>query len=208
MDNSVTITQVISDSNLLQAWYKVKANDGCAGVDGVSLADFERNLFSKLALLKDEVVYETYCPKPLLRVYVPKKSGGLRPLSIPSVRDRVLQTAVALVITPLFEAEFEECSFAYRQGRSVQMAVEQVERLRDLGFVWVVDADIKSYFDEIDHNRLLPEVATLVHDKVILSLIKKWLNAVVRDGKRTEYLKRGVPQGGLCKALHNPPYAK
>ncbi|MBM9521278.1 group II intron reverse transcriptase/maturase, partial [Desulforhopalus vacuolatus] len=80
MNASVSLTQVLSDANLLQAWYKVKSNQGCAGTDGVTLEDFERNLFSKLALIKDEVVYETYRPCPLLRVYIPKKNGGLRPL--------------------------------------------------------------------------------------------------------------------------------
>ncbi len=148
----ITIRQVLSDSNLLQAWYRVKANDGCAGIDGESLSDFERRLFSRLALLKDEVRYRTYRPRPLLRVHIPKKSGGLRPLSIPAVRDRVLQTAVSLVITPLFEEEFEECSYAYRRGRSVKMAVEKIEQLRDEGFIWVVDADIQTYLMKLIMN--------------------------------------------------------
>lgn len=197
----VTIGQVLSDANLLQAWYRVKANDGCAGVDGVSLASFERNLFSKLALLKDEVLYRTYRPKPLLRVNIPKKSGGLRPLSIPAVRDRVLQSAVSLIITPVFETEFEECSYAYRRGRSVKMAVEKIERLRDQGFTWVVDADIKAYFNEIDHDRLLIEVKKLIADKEILHLIKLWLQAVIRDGDRIEFVKKGVPQGSPVSPL-------
>ena len=198
----VTIKRVISDTNLLQAWYKVKANQGCAGIDWVSLEDFERNLFSKLALLKDEVHYGTYRPKPLLRVHIPKKSSaGLRPLSIPVVRDRVLQTAVFLIIEPLFEAEFEECSFAYRQGRSVNMAVDKIERLRDEGFVWIVDVDIKSYFDEVDHNKLMVEVRKLISDQAILRLIKLWLNATVREGDRVFTLKKGVPQGSPVSPL-------
>lgn len=197
----ITISQVLSDANLLQAWYKVKSNDGCAGIDGVCLAAYERNLFSKLALLKDEVLYRTYRPKPLLRVYIPKKSGGMRPLSIPAVRDRVLQTAVSLIITPVFEAEFEECSFAYRRGRSVKMAVEKIEHLRDQGFTWVVDVDIKSYFTEIDHSRLMDEVQKLITDGEILHLIRLWLQAVVRDGERTEFVKKGVPQGSPVSPL-------
>ncbi|HID70363.1 MAG TPA: group II intron reverse transcriptase/maturase [Desulfobacterales bacterium] len=196
-----TISQVLSDANLLQAWYKVKSNDGCAGIDGVYLSSFERNLFSKLALLKDEVLYQTYRPKPLLRVYIPKKSGGMRPLSIPAVRDRVLQTAVSLIITPVFEAEFEECSYAYRRGRSVKMAVEKISQLRDQGFTWVVDADIKSYFDEIDHDRLMIEVKKLITDEEIIRLIKLWLQAVIRDGERIEFVKKGVPQGSPVSPL-------
>ncbi len=197
----ITIEQVLADNNLLQAWYKVRANQGCAGVDHVGIQDFERKLFSKLALLKDEVIYATYRPLPLLRVHVPKKSGGLRALSIPAVRDRVLQTAVTLILTPIFDAEFEECSYAYRQGRSVDMAVRRIEQLRDQGFVWVVDADIHSYFDEIDHLRLLALIRKLVTDPVILNLIRLWLKAVVVDGKSRFTLHKGVPQGSPLSPL-------
>lgn len=199
---AVTIGKVLSDANMLAAWYKVRANQGCAGIDGETIADFEHRLLSNLALLRDEVLYETYRPRPLLLVRIQKKSGtGLRSLAIPSVRDRVLQTAVALVLMPLFEAEFEECSYAYRPGRSVAMAVQRVERLRDQGFTWVVDADIHSFFDEIDHEHLLNEVEKLVADAGILRLLRLWLAADVVDGKRRFHLKKGVPQGSPVSPL-------
>ena len=200
--DSVTIDQVLEDANLLTAWYKVRANKGCAGIDRESIDDFERRLMANLALLRDEVIYRTYRPRPLFRVHIPKKSGhGLRALSIPTVRDRVLQTAVALVLTPVFEAEFEECSYAYRPGRSVDMAVRRVERLRDQGFIWVVDADIHSYFDEIDHARLLSEVEKQVQDQEILHLIRLWLTVEVVDGKKRFRLRKGVPQGSPLSPL-------
>ncbi len=198
----ITVKQVLTDSNLLQAWYKVRANQGCAGIDRESLSDFESGLMSSLALLRDEVIYDTYRPRPLFRIHVPKKnSPGTRPLSIPTVRDRVLQTAVTRVLTPLFEAEFEECSFAYRPGRSVNMALQRVEQLRDQGFVWVVDADISSFFDEIDHQVLLREVKKLVEDQAILHLIECWLVAVVVDGPQRFRLHKGVPQGSPLSPL-------
>ena len=197
----ISIEHVLADNNLLQAWYKVRANQGCAGIDHVGIQDFERKLFSKLALLKDEVIYDTYRPLPLFRVHVPKKSGGFRALSIPAVRDRVLHTAVAIILTPLFEAEFEDCSYAYRQGRSVDMAIRRIEQLRDQGFSWVVDADIHSYFDEIDHHRLLGLVEELVTDPAILHLIRLWLKAVVVDGKSRFTLNKGVPQGSPLSPL-------
>ena len=202
MDSPYTIKQVLTDTNLLQAWYKVRANDGCAGIDRESLSDFESGLMSSLALLRDEVIYETYRPRPLLRVHIPKKhSPATRPLSIPTVRDRVLQTAVTRVLTPLFEEEFEECSFAYRQGRSVNMAVQRVEQLRDQGYVWVVDADITSFFDEINHQVLLREVRELVKDQAVLHLIEFWLAAVVIDGPQRFRLTKGVPQGSPISPL-------
>ena len=201
-DKHVTIDQVLADTNLLAAWYKVRANRGCAGIDHETIGDFERRLMANLALLRDEVIYRTYRPRPLLRVHIPKKSGhGLRSLSIPTVRDRVLQTAVALVLTPVFEAEFEECSYAYRPGRSVDMAVRRVARLRDQGFTWVVDADIHAYFDEIDHSSLLAETEKLVTDPEILHLIRLWLTCEVVDGKQRFRLRKGVPQGSPLSPL-------
>ncbi len=199
---TITIQQVLTDSNLLQAWYKVRANKGCAGIDRETLADFESGLMSSLALLRDEVIYETYRPRPLFRIHVPKKNNpGLRTLSIPTVRDRVLQTALARVLTPLFEAEFEECSYAYRKGRSVNMALQRVEQLRDNGYSWVVDCDISSFFDEIDHQVLLREVKKLVTDQAIIHLIGLWLSALVVDGPQRFRLHKGVPQGSPISPL-------
>ncbi len=202
VEQTITIEQVLADHNLLQAWYKVRANKGCAGIDRETTADFESHLMSGLALLRDEVIYRTYRPQPLLRVHVPKKSGhGLRSLSIPAVRDRILHTAVALALTPLFEAEFEECSYAYRPGRSGDMAVNRVQRLRDEGFTWVADIDIHSFFDEIDHSRLLTEVEKLVIDPAILRLIRIWIAADVVDGNHRFRLHKGVPQGSPLSPL-------
>ena len=197
----VTLDAVLTDSNLFDAWAKVRGNKGCAGIDGQTLEDFAEDLMANLDLLRMEVRSGSYRPLPLLRVYIDKKSGGKRPLSIPAVRDRVLQTAVALVLTPLFEAEFEDVSFAYRKGRSVDQAVQRVIRLRDEGYRWVVDADIDDFFDEIDHELLMAEVAALVGDEEILRLIRQWLTARVVDGKRRWRLKKGVPQGSPISPL-------
>ncbi len=196
-----SLDQVLSDTNLYGAWLKVKDNHGCAGIDGESILDFENNLTLNLDTLCNEVRYETYRPAPLLRIEVPKKSGGMRPLSIPSVRDRILQTAVTRILIPLFEAEFEACSFAYRAGRSVAQAVSRVNHLREQGYLWVVDADITRFFDEIDHNLLMAEVKKLVSDEAILKLIHLWLKADIIDGKQRFTLHKGVPQGSPISPL-------
>ncbi len=196
-----TLNNVLSDPNLFSAWAKVKDNHGCAGQDGISIPDFEKKLLVNIATLRDEVRHGFYKPLPLLRIEIPKNSGGTRPLSIPSVRDRLLQTAVALSITPLFEAEFEECSFAYRAGRSVKQAVQRVEQLRDAGYQWVVDADIESFFDEIDHTLLMEKLRHLLVDKDILKLIHQWLKSEVVKGNTRFRLSKGVPQGSPISPL-------
>ena len=116
-------------------------------------------------------------------------------LAIPCVRDRLLQTAVAMVLTPLFEAEFEDISFAYRKGRSVKQAVARIELLRNQGYQWVVDADIATFFDQVDHQLLMQHVEQLVDDKDILRLIRLWLKMTIVDGKQRYRLKIGLPQG-------------
>ena len=143
----------------------------------------------------------TYRPLPLLRVEIDKPSGGKRPLSIPTIRDRVLQTAISLVLTPVFEEEFESISFAYRRGHSVKQAVSLIEWLRDKGFHWVVDADIHRYFDEVDHELLMVEVKKLVSDEGILQLILQWLDAVIVDGNKRFRLSKGIPQGSPLSPL-------
>ena len=202
------LEHVLGSGNLFAAWSRVRENDGCAGVDRQTILDFDLDLERNIGDLRQEVLSGTYRPHPMLRAWIEKDSGGDRPLAIPAMRDRLLQTAVALVVTPLFEAEFEDCSFAYRKGRSVDQAVHQVIRFRDEGFQWVVDCDIQQFFDEIDHNILMEEVEKLIKDPSILQLIRLWLTTEVNDDGVCLPTTRGVPQGALCKALHKAPYAK
>ena len=197
---SISLNDILTDALLYEAWAKVKANKGCAGTDRQSIEGFQRKLDRNLSLLRQEVLQGTYQPKPLLIVRIPKK-GGTRTLAIPSVRDRVLQTAVALALTPIFEAQFEDCSFAYRKNRSVDKAVERIAHLRNQGFQWVVDADIKAFFDNVDHLFLLEEVRKYVHDQEICSLIKGWLQGQVVDGQVRYCFIRGIPQGSPISPL-------
>lgn len=198
---TVRLSDVLSAANLYQAWSKVCENQGCAGADGQTLEDFARDLPANLDALRDAAVYGAYRPLPLLRVEVEKPGGGKRALSIPAVRDRVLQTAVALAVEALFEAEFEDCSFAYRKGRSVEQAVERILLLQRQGYQWVVDADIERFFDNIDHALLLAEVERLLADRDIVRLIRQWLRATVVDGGRRFALDRGVAQGSPIAPL-------
>ena len=190
-----SLVDVLSDTTLYNAWLKVLDNQGCAGIDGVNLGGFAKHLWRNLETLANEVRYHTYQPKPLLKVEIEKKSGGIRALAIPCIRDRVLQTAVAMVLTPIFEAEFEDISYAYRKGRSVKQAVARIEVLRNQGYQWVVDADIKTFFDQVDHDLLMEQVERLVSDKEILRLIRLWLKSTIVDGKQRYHLKLGLPQG-------------
>lgn len=197
----ICLESVLSDENLFAAWSRVAENQGCAGVDGQTIADFEVNLHGNLGRLREEVRTGAYRALALLRAWLPREGGDPRPLSIPTVRDRVLQTAVALVVTPVFEAEFEDCSFAYRRGRSVDQAVRRVILLRNEGFQWVVDCDIQAFFDEIDHGILMAEIEKLVQDPGILGLIRQWLAAEVVDGDDRVQVEKGVPQGSPISPL-------
>jgi CRISPR-associated protein Cas1 len=197
----VRLNDVLTDTNLQQAWCKVFENRGCVGCDGQSLEAFGGNLRTNLDTLRDEVRYGTYRPLPLLRAAIDKPGGGTRMLSIPTVRDRVLQTAVAQALEPLFEAEFEDCSFAYRKGRSVDQAVARVQWWQRQGYEWVVDADIERFFDTIDHERLLVEVGKLVADADIMTLLRQWLHATVLDGRRRSVMREGVAQGSPIAPL-------
>ncbi len=182
-------------TRLFEAWLKVRANQGGPGIDGVTLEAFERTLADNLKQLQRDAVRGNYRPDRLLGVDIQQEGKKPRRLAIPTVRDRVIQTAVALVLTPIFEAEFEDASFAYRRGRSVKRAVERVERYRDLGFRWVVDADISAFFDNIDHALLLKAVRELVSDARILALIEQWIRAEVVVQGVAHPTSKGVPQG-------------
>lgn len=179
---------------LLRGWERVWANHGAAGGDGVRCEVFALDVKLRLSLLSKELRDGTYTPGLLRRVDIPKASGGLRTLSIPCVRDRVAQSAVAQELTPLLDTEFEEGSYGYRPGRSVKQAVEHVRRLRADGFVWTVDADIERYFDSIPHEKLLDRVLLSVSDGPLVELIARWLETGSYGG-------RGVPQGSPLSPL-------
>lgn len=196
------LERILHDTVLIEAWGKVRANDGGPGTDGVTVAHFAEGLLAHLEKLRTQVWQGNYTPQPLLRVAIAKPDGGERLLAIPAVRDRVLQTAAALVLGPLLEPGFEDDSFAYRPGRSVRMAVERVIDLRDEGLPWVVDADIRNYFDTIPHSAMLQVLSRHVQDDKLLGLVQLWLKTPIqeRDGSHI-HPQCGIPQGSPLSPL-------
>lgn len=195
------LTKIAKPENLSKAFRRVKENRGCAGVDGVTIKEFETRISRNLYELRHELLEEAYAPFPLLKILVDKGNGEPRPLLIPCVRDRVAQSAVLQIIEPIFEAEFEQCSYAYRKGRSVKQAIYQVKEYRDKGFHWVVDADIDAYFENIDHSLLLSKVRGLMSDPEVLRLIELWIKAEMWDGQTISQLTKGIPQGAVISPL-------
>jgi RNA-directed DNA polymerase len=158
------------------AYALARANAGAAGVDEETFAQIEASGLERwLAGLREELVSKTYRPRPVRRVMIPKLGGGERPLGIPTIRDRVVQTAAKLVLEPIFEADFEDSAYGYRPGRSGADAIKEVHRLICRGYTDVVDADLSKYFDEIPHADLLKSVARRIVDRHVLRLIKLWL---------------------------------
>ena len=185
----------ISFQSLFTAFQAVKENHGCAGADRVTIEQFEGNLDINLRIMQKELVEQTYSPLPLLKILVDKGNGEARALCIPTVRDRVVQAAVLQIIEPILEREFEECSFAYRKGRSVKQAVYKIKEYYEQGYHWLVDADIDAFFDSVDHALLLEKFKKYVSDLYIQKLIELWLKAEIWDGKSLIVPQKGIPQG-------------
>ncbi|MGH8566479.1 MAG: reverse transcriptase domain-containing protein, partial [Gammaproteobacteria bacterium] len=193
--------QITAMTTLLRAFDRVEENHGGPGVDGESVEDFGAQLESRLLALRKALRSESYRPIPLLQTRMAKAEGGIRILRIPCVRDRVAQTAAALVLTPVLDPEFEDVSYGYREGRSVDQAVRRIMQLRDRGFRWVVDADIERYFDEIPSDKLLERLARHVSDERVLALVRQWLGADVHDGTQHYRMTKGVAQGSPLSPL-------
>jgi group II intron reverse transcriptase/maturase len=172
-----------------------------AGVDGVSIGAFRHNLEVSLAVLGEDLRSRTYRPLPLLRLLVAKADGSPRALAVPAVRDRVAQAAVLNIIEPLFEAQFEDVSFAYRRGRSVKAAALRIRELRDQGYRFLVKADLDAFFDNVDHDLLLDKVGQVITDPGILNLIRLWVKSEVYDGERVFVLEKGIPQGAVVSPI-------
>ena len=202
--------KVYREDFLLRAWELAKANDGAPGVDGESFQDIEeKGLREWLNGLGQELHDKTYQAQPVRRVMIPKPGGGERPLGIPTVRDRVAQTAAKLIVEPIFEADFEPNAYGYRPKKSAQDAIQEVDRLLYKGYTDVVDADLSKYFDTIPHSELMQCVARRIVDKHMLHLLQMWLKVPVeeRDARGKKRLTggrdndRGTPQGGVISPL-------
>jgi RNA-directed DNA polymerase len=195
------IDKVCAPATLAAAWARVLANRGAAGVDGVSIERFAARSEDYLAELSTALRTGTYQPQAVKRVEIPKGDGRTRPLGIPAVKDRVAQTAVKLVIEPIFEARFRSTSYGFRPGRSCHDALREVDRLIEAGQVFVVDADLEGYFDSIPHDRLMKRVEERISDGRLLDLLGSWLGQDVLQGMERWTPTAGTPQGAVVSPL-------
>jgi RNA-directed DNA polymerase len=197
--------QVYSDAVLTEAWRKVKAGTELAGVDEVTVAQFETRLFVNLKALQEDLRRHRYQPQPVKRISMPKTDGTRRPLGILTVRDRIVQRAVLEIIDPVFDRGFEECSHGFRKGRSIHTALAQVARLIQQQYGWLVDLDIASCFERINTGLLFRFIRDELADRELRRLIRAWLEVKTVIVERTGILRkeaaRGILQGGILSPL-------
>jgi RNA-directed DNA polymerase len=200
--------RITRDDVLMTAWWLVMAHNGAPGVDGVSCQDIIDGPGAETYLreLREELVTKRYRPQPVKRVSIPKPDGRLRPLGIPTVKDRIVQTAVLLVLEPIFEADFLDSSYGFRPGRNAHQAIDAIRQYLAAGFREIYDADLKSYFDTIPHDALIKCLERRIADRSVLTLIRTWLDCPIIETDeqgRTHATRpqQGVPQGGSLSPL-------
>lgn len=208
LENGVTggqwyslIDKVIRPATLERAWQRVARNQGAAGVDGQSVERFSHNAERYLTELQASLADGSYRPQPVKRVEIPKADGKTRPLGIPTVKDRIVQTALKMVIEPIYEVQFRPGSYGFRPGRSCKDALREVDRLLKAGDTWVVDADLKSYFDSIPHDRLMTLVEGSISDGRVLGLIECFLRQEIMSEMARWQPTTGTPQGAVLSPL-------
>jgi RNA-directed DNA polymerase len=197
------IDKVYADKTLELAWAKVRSNAGGSGVDRITIARFAKDCPRGLLDLKEQLRKASYQPLPVKRVWIPKPGTKQeRPLGIPAVRDRIVQTALRMVIEPIFEHHFAQHSYGFRPGRGCKDALRRVQALLDEGHTWIVDADLKSYFDTIPKDRLMSRVAQRIADGRVLALLQSYLDQeVMEELTLHESTDRGTPQGAVISPL-------
>jgi group II intron reverse transcriptase/maturase len=200
------IDKVYSRKNLDLAWERVKQNRGSAGIDDVTIAEFEANQEFYLNLLQRKLREGTYRPKPVKRVEIAKAGGGVRMLGIPAVFDRVCQQALVQRMEPIFEPQFQDCSFGYRKGRSPHDAMRKVWQELNTGACWIVDADVRAYFDTISQDKLVDLIAEEISDGQVLQLIWTMLRAGAVEKGYWQPTLTGVPQGAVASPLWSNIY--
>jgi RNA-directed DNA polymerase len=199
--NDHLLEQVLSRPNMQLAWKRVKANKGAPGVDKMAIDQFPAFARESWPKTRDGLQAGNYQPKPVKRVEIPKPTGGLRPLGIPTVKDRLLQQAIAQVLVPIFDPDFSQHSYGFRPNRSAHDAVYKVRDYIKEGYRWAVDMDLEKFFDTVNHDVLMHRVARKVCDKRLLKLIGKYLRAGTMFNGRLEKTHKGVPQGGPLSPL-------
>lgn len=194
--------KVFAERNLWAAFQQVAQNGGAAGVDHATTRDFERQLPDSIWELSDLLKSQRFTPQPIRRVHIPKPgTSETRPLGIPTVRDRIVQTAIVNVIEPIFEQDFAKHSYGFRPGRGCKDALRRVDQLLRAGYVHVVDADLKGYFDSIPHDRLMARLETKIADGPVLRLIESFLKADILDEASRWTPEAGAPQGAVLSPL-------
>jgi RNA-directed DNA polymerase len=199
--NDHLLGRVLSRENMRRAWKRVKANKGAPGIDNKSVEDLPEIARKNWDSIRESLLAGTYQPLPVLRVEIPKATGGTRPLGIPTVVDRLIQQAIYQVLMPIFDPEFSDHSYGFRPGRSAHNAVRKVREYIREGYRTAVDLDLSQFFDTVNHDVLMHRVARKVRDKRVLRLIGKYLRAGVMVNERMQKTPQGVPQGGPLSPL-------
>ena len=192
---------VLASDNLARAWKRVKANKGAPGIDGVTIEDFPAHAREHWPALREQIEQGRYQPQAVRRVEIPKPDGAKRMLGIPTVTDRVVQQAIAQVLTPIFDPSFLESSFGFRPGRNAHQAIRQVQAFVAAGYRIAVDIDLAKFFDTVDHDVLMGLLGRTIVDKRLLALIGRYLRAGVLVGEHIEASEVGTPQGGPLSPL-------
>ncbi|MFQ5993068.1 MAG: group II intron reverse transcriptase/maturase [Nitrospiraceae bacterium] len=201
-DVSFTSLAYHIDLEWLREAYRATRKDGAAGVDGVTAGEYESDLEGNLQSLLDRFKSGSYFAPPVKRAYIPKGDGRTRPIGIPALEDKILQRAVVMVLSPLYEQDFMECSYGFRPERSAHQALEVLwAGIMEMGGVWVLEVDIKSFFDTVVHKHLREILSKRVRDGVLLRMIGKWLKAGVMEDGSIHYPEEGTPQGGVISPL-------
>ena len=194
--------KIYAERTLWVGFQQVKANGGAGGVDHQTVEDFERDLMKNLKRLSEQLREGSYRPQAVRRVWIPKPgSAEKRPLGVPTVRDRVVQAAMRLVLEPIFERDFAEQSYGFRPNRGCKQALRRVDSLLKQAYTWIVDADLKSYFDTIPHEPLMKRLAEKVSDGRVLDLVEAFLNQQILDGMKSWTAEGGTPQGAVLSPL-------